>query len=314
MKLLQSVTHEFGGAGAASTREIRRDRRLPARDQISQGLLGETGSEQVCCDFLGVHEVTISRSCLTRQHQRDRDLYYIRDMRTLAERLIWAREQKGLTQAALAKLSGVTQSTIGNLESGSRLSARRIVDIATALDVDPVWLANGGPQAKPAAAVLPDPSNSPFANTLRVRVGDEPDTIPVRRVEIKLRAGFTGFETVPEVEDGGVLHVPRTVIESQKLTPHELLAVRVRGCSMEPLLFEDDTVVIDTGDKQPISRELYAVNWKAESCVKQLVHEGGQWYLRSMHPDHPPVNVRSGECEIIGRVVYQPGRLMKGRF
>lgn len=235
-------------------------------------------------------------------------------MRTLAERLTWAREQKGLTQAALAKLSGVTQGTIGNLESGLRSSARRIVDIATALDVDPVWLANGGAQAKSSAPAAPEELDSPFTNTLRVRVGDEPEAIPVRRVEIKLRAGFTGYETVPEVEDGGVLHVPRAVIESQRLTPHELLAVRVRGCSMEPLLFEDDTVVIDTGDKQPISRELYAVNFKAEACVKQLVHEGGQWYLRSMHPDHPPVNVRSGECEIIGRVVYQPGRVMKGRF
>jgi transcriptional regulator with XRE-family HTH domain len=75
-------------------------------------------------------------------------MYYIRDMDTLAKRLIWAREQKGLTQASLAKLSGVTQSTIGNLESGIRASARRIVDIAAALDVNPAWLANGQGEAK----------------------------------------------------------------------------------------------------------------------------------------------------------------------
>ena len=99
---------------------------------------------------MGIHASTVSRSCLTGQHQRDDDLYYIRDMDTLGKRLIWAREQKGLTQEGLAKLGGVSQGTIGNLEAGIRQTARRIVDIAAALDVDPNWLANGrgSPESK----------------------------------------------------------------------------------------------------------------------------------------------------------------------
>jgi phage repressor protein C with HTH and peptisase S24 domain len=256
---------------------------------------------------------------LNSQHQRDEVLYYIRDMRTLAERLIWAREQKGLSQEALAKLSGVSQSTIGNLEAGIRKTARKIVEIAAASEVDPIWLANGTGEPKPGvraapAASTPAVTDSPFVRRPTVRVGDEPDTIPIRRVQIKLRAGFTGFETVPEVEDGGVLHVPKSVIEREHLVPHQLLAVGVHGCSMEPLLFEGDSVVIDTKDTEPISRELYAVNFNSEACVKQLVLEGGQWYLRSMHHEHPAINLRSGQCEIIGRVVYMPGRVMKGRL
>lgn len=243
-------------------------------------------------------------------------------MRTLAERLTWAREQKGLTQETLGKLSGVSQSTIGNLESGIRFSARKIVDIAKALDVDPMWLANGEGEPVPSVPGTSSASkptttapDSPFIQAgPSIRIGDEPDTIPIRRVQIKLRAGFTGFETVPDLEDGGVLHVPKAVIERERLTPHQLLAVPVQGCSMEPLLFEGDLVVIDTGDKEPISRELYAVNWNSEACVKQLIHEGGQWYLRSMHHEHPAVNVRSGQCSIIGRVVYMPGRVMRGRL
>jgi phage repressor protein C with HTH and peptisase S24 domain len=245
-------------------------------------------------------------------------------MRTLAERLTWAREQKGLSQAALAKLSGVSQGTIGNLETGIRQTARKILEIASALDVDPIWLANGqgdpAPSGKLAfvhsapAGTDPADVSSPFATSgPHIRVGDEPDTIPIRLVSLKLRAGFTGFETVPELEDGGVLHVPSKVIEQQNLTPHHLLAIRVRGCSMEPMLYEDDVVVINTVDKEPVSRGIYAVNWNGESCVKQLLHKGSQWLLHSMNSEFEAINVRSGHCEIIGRVVYQPGRVLVGR-
>lgn len=127
---------------------------------------------------------------------------------------------------------------------------------------------------------------SPDANVLSlvpgaraVLAGDEPDTVPIRFVKLKLHAGVAGFETEPELEDGGVLPMPRAVIEKHNLSPAQLLAMRVAGCSMEPMLFEDDVVIVNTADKRPISREVYAVNFDGEACVKQLLNRGGQWYL-----------------------------------
>lgn len=64
-------------------------------------------------------------------------------MRTLAERLVWARTQREFTQEDLAKRAGVAQSTIGSLEAGSRLTARKITAIAGALSVSCDWLAEG---------------------------------------------------------------------------------------------------------------------------------------------------------------------------
>jgi len=247
-------------------------------------------------------------------------------MNTLAERLTWAREQKGYTQDALAKKAGVSQSTIGNLESGLRLTARKILDIANAVGVDPMWLANGQGTPTSSAAITPtqdsaaaanDPARDfPFpAGVPRISVGDDPDTIPIRRVEIKLQAGFTGYQTVPEFEDGGVLHIPKNVIEKHNLVPHQLLAIRVSGHSMRPMFYDGETVVIDTSlpSKQPVSGEVYALNWNGQSCVKQLFYKRGEWFLYSSNPEFDPVNVKSGTCDLIGKVVYQPGRVLVGR-
>jgi transcriptional regulator with XRE-family HTH domain len=67
----------------------------------------------------------------------------ITDVKTLAERIVWARERKGLTQEALANKAGVSQGTIGNLESGARKAPRSLLAIAAVLGVEPQWLASG---------------------------------------------------------------------------------------------------------------------------------------------------------------------------
>ncbi|WP_048996779.1 helix-turn-helix domain-containing protein [Burkholderia multivorans] len=79
-------------------------------------------------------------------------------MYTLAERLKWARINAGLSQEELGKKAGVSQSTIGNLEAGTRSSARRLPQIANVLGVDALWLAEGlgKPNAPGAAHILYD--------------------------------------------------------------------------------------------------------------------------------------------------------------
>ncbi len=70
-------------------------------------------------------------------------------MKTLAERLIWARSQKSITdkelftQTQLALCAGLSQGAIGHLESGKRLSSRKIASIAEVLGVDALWLCEG---------------------------------------------------------------------------------------------------------------------------------------------------------------------------
>ena len=136
----------------------------------------------------------------------------------------------------------------------------------------------------------------------------------VRRVRLRLRAGISGFETEPAMDGGDVVAVPAAEVSQLKVDPAALLALQVRDQGMEPMLFEDDWAVIDTGDTQLRSGEVYAVNWNGEACLQQLVQRGGQWYLNYLNPAFKPINVRSGKMSIVGRMVYQPGRIVTGRL
>lgn len=240
---------------------------------------------------------------------------------SIGSRIKEARKHAKLSQKALAQKVGMSQSSLSELETGESSGTTLIASFAAALGVNALWLETGkGPATGPHLAVVQtdDPAfsnDSPFIDdAMPVRIGDEPNMVPVRMVTLRLRAGMTGFETEPDLVDGGQSSIPSHVIEQLRLDTRDLIAMRIRGTSMEPLMFEDDVIIVNTGDRKPVSREIYAINWNGEACVKMLVHRGGSWYLHSINPEHGPVNVRSGQCSIVGRVVYQPGRVLTGRL
>lgn len=247
-------------------------------------------------------------------------------MNLLSERLRLAMQEESKRQGREIRPADVARACNSSatsvnfwLNDVNGIGAGKARLLADYLHVDPLWLETGEGSMTPmkvSVQALPkEEEGTPFLPpALDIRVGEEPDSIPIRRVNIKLRAGVSRFETEPVLDDGGVLHMPRRVIDEAKLTPHELLAIQVRGISMEPLMFEDDIIVVDTGDKVPMSKEIYAINFDGDCCVKQLVKRNGDWYLYSVNPDFGPINVRSGEISIIGRVVYQPGRVLTGRL
>jgi transcriptional regulator with XRE-family HTH domain len=244
----------------------------------------------------------------------------------LADWIRQARKTAGISQDDLgAKLAlemgeerGYTKANISGWENRRHSpSLKQVLAIAKVTGVGlPASIsdASKGEQLGQGAERVDQGVLSLLPGARPVRAGDDLNTVPIRFVKLKLHAGIAGFQTEPELEDGGQLPMPRAVIEEHNLSTSNLLAMRVTGCSMEPMLFEDDVVIINTADNRPISREVYAVNFDGEACVKQLLLQGGQWYLHSLNPDFKPINMRSGQCNIVGRVVYQPGRVVTGRL
>ncbi len=72
-----------------------------------------------------------------------------KDIPELADRLIYIRKIKGLTQADLARLAGTSQQAIQQAECGQARSPRYLPRLAKALDVAVEWLTlNEMPPAK----------------------------------------------------------------------------------------------------------------------------------------------------------------------
>ena len=72
-------------------------------------------------------------------------------MRDLSMRLRYARKERKLTQVELAKLSGVKQASVSDLERGESKSFRgtTLLSLARALNVSPEWLSHGrGPMER----------------------------------------------------------------------------------------------------------------------------------------------------------------------
>ena len=84
-------------------------------------------------------------------------------MDTFAERLRYARTLRGLSQEALARLCGLSQSAISSYENGTRQSPKKLLNLAQILEVDIYWLSRGQGQPTLAPATIAE-GPWPFAS------------------------------------------------------------------------------------------------------------------------------------------------------
>lgn len=244
-------------------------------------------------------------------------------MKTLAERLTWARTEKGMSQQQVADQAGVAQSTIGSLESGARRTARKIASIAATLGVDPLWLAEGkgAPRTILATekfdpATFVPPSDIPKEELERIlrSMGakkivmieeDDEAFVRIPLIEMRLQAGVPGFQADEEYEASQQMHLPRAWLDQKGLRQAALVAMRVKGDSMYPSLSEGDTVVVNTSDRKMVDGAVFAVNYEGKAVIKRLEREAGTWYLSSDNnlPEFRRRAIRDNETIIVGRVV-----------
>lgn len=134
---------------------------------------------------------------------------------------------------------------------------------------------------------------------------DDPRHTLIPKVKLRLTAGISGFEVEPELFDGSTTAVPTEWLERKGYSREKLIAITVRGESMEPTFYEGDLVIVNTADQALVDNVVYALNYEGEPVVKRLTRDAGQWWLSSDNVDQRRFYRRTCDesVKIIGRVV-----------
>lgn len=219
------------------------------------------------------------------------------NLRTRRLRKLISEEFNG-SQSELSARTGISLSQLGQYLSGYRnLGEKTARKIELACKKNVGWLDS-------------EDSSDVMNGTMRVIVADEnnPDLIEIRKVKLRLSAGISGFAVDQEIDDGLPLSFRKSWFDKNGYSPDKLVAVKVKGESMETTLYENDTVVVNTADRTPKDGEVFAVNYEGEAVIKRMVRDIGQWWLSSDNPDQRKYHrkVCQGEaCIIIGKVVHR---------
>ena len=213
------------------------------------------------------------------------------------------RKEKGLTLNQLATEIGSDVGNLSRVERGVQNYTDALVKkIADALSV-PVAALFAEDEAHRRALMSLDTIPIHFYGEA------DPGFVQIPKVTLKLSAGIQGFQTEPEIYDGSTLSVHQSWIQRNGYNRESLIAIRVKGESMESTLYDNDLVVINTADKHMVDGHVYAFNYEGEAVIKRLLREGGQWYLSSDNPAprYGRRSCRGAECIVIGRVVKREG-------
>lgn len=217
--------------------------------------------------------------------------------------LIRQLQELSLTPTAFARESGtVNQPTIQRILSGETSSPGLKVITKIEFAVQALRLARGLPND----AYLKIETHDAQARA-SVDLSSHPDLLSVPRVKFKLSAGVSGYSVEPENGNGKPVFFRKDWFDLHNYRPEKLLAIRVSGSSMEPSLWDDDLVVINTDDTAPHDGDVFALNYEGELVIKRMRRDAGEWWACSDNADQRRFAPKrcTEDVQIIGRVVYK---------
>lgn len=234
-------------------------------------------------------------------------------MSTLATRLREARLEKNMSQFVLADRSGVSQSTIANIEGGRNEGSKHILKIADALNLNANWLMDGVPPK--------------FKYAVTTREAHEIE-VKGARTGKWARAFDTGahrvwldsfeFEYDPlarnvawKVAKSDLMPFDEDVFSAVGSIQTDCKLWIVPDDCMEPYLFPHDIVMIDTAKTAPLEAKIYVVLFEGEALVRQVFKQaGGALVLHAFNAKYPDKFIppdQSDSLVIIGACVYRAG-------
>jgi transcriptional activator-regulatory protein len=215
-------------------------------------------------------------------------------MATLSERLTSLMNEKGISQAELARLIGIKQPSVFKILSGETRNPKKILEIATALNVDPHWLKTGEGD--------PDPSY----RIVEVSEPQNPNTVRIDILDVEASAGNGAYLSPTEQ---GLLsqEFDLTFFRQQfgRADAKHLKLITVKGDSMAPTLESGDLLYVDISENYFAADGLYVFTFDGQTFVKRLQKVGKEMLVISDNPTYKEWTfTQDDDVFIHGRVIF----------
>jgi len=215
-------------------------------------------------------------------------------MATLSERLTSLMYEKGISQAELARLIGIKQPSVFKILSGETRNPKKILEIATALNVDPHWLKTGEGD--------PDPSY----RIVEVSEPQNPNTVRIDILDVEASAGNGAYLSPTEQ---GLLsqEFDLTFFRQQfgRADAKHLKLITVKGDSMAPTLESGDLLYVDISENYFAADGLYVFTFDGQTFIKRLQKVGKEMLVISDNPTNKEWTfTQDDDVFIHGRVVF----------
>ncbi len=209
---------------------------------------------------------------------------------SMSERIRRLRKLQKLTLQEVGDAFGINRASVAEWESGkSKPSTDKLQQLARLLDTTVEYLLSGELSAVDDAA----------------GGGLGSDYIAVRRVRFQLSAGVSGYAIEYDNDDAPPLFFRREWFQKRGFNPEKLVALKVSGSSMEPGLYDGDTVVCNLADTRLVDGEVFAANFDGICVIKRMKRDQGEWWLTSDNTDKRrfPDKKCDEHVRLLGRIV-----------
>lgn len=191
------------------------------------------------------------------------------------------------SQSELANELEINRSGITHARNKNKIPDKWILKLYRKFGFNPKWIESG--------------IGNVFIHT---QSNDDIEFKSIPKVAARLSAGTGSFECEEDITDYLSF---QTRWLANKGSANHMVAMEVFGQSMEPVIREGDTVLIDQSQKNILAGAIYAVGVEDTILVKRLEKHPNKLVLCSDNKDYEPIYLDREDTDkvrIIGKVVW----------
>ncbi len=220
----------------------------------------------------------------------------------LSDRIKYLMRVRNIGISDLARAGGVKPSSATAWINGvsKNFRAEVALELSKNLDVSLDWLVTGkGIPEQEDVVALSDRE-------------DDNEHAFIKEYEIKFACGDGFTPTYEEITSSIPAAYRRSWFASKGVKPENCKRFKIYGCSMEPLLYDGDTVMVDLSDTEVRANRVYALIINDELKVKRLVPllKGGL-VVKSDNPEVKDEEFSKDDTtdyiKILGKVIDRSG-------